>query len=106
MDEGDKRLESVRSDKIVVVKSGFSYCRPCKKFESSYEAIARSYPDICFLKVLGDSTPAAAHLCKDVLEVRSTPDFRIFKGDVLVSQFTGANKMKLEEAIQKVLAEN
>ena len=106
VDEGDKRLESVRSDKIVVVKSGFSYCRPCKKFESSYEAIARSYPDICFLKVLGDSTPAAAHLCKDVLEVRSTPDFRIFKGDVLVSQFTGANKMKLEEAIQKVLAEN
>jgi len=96
--------QSVKHDKIVVVESAFSYCRPCKKFEGPYEAIARSYPNISFLKVIGDSTPAAAHLCKDVLEVKSTPDFRIFKGDILISQFTGANKMKLEEAIQKALA--
>ena len=90
-------------DKVVVVQCGFSYCRPCKKFEASYEQVARNYPQVSFLKVFGDSTPAAAHLCKDVLAIQSTPDFRIFKGATLVRQFTGANKTKLEEAINAAL---
>ncbi|ABO94915.1 predicted protein [Ostreococcus lucimarinus CCE9901] len=90
-------------DKVVVVQCGFSYCRPCKKFEASYEQVARNYPQVSFLKVIGDSTPAAAHLCKDVLAIQSTPDFRIFKGATLVRQFTGANKTKLEEAINAAL---
>ena len=96
-------LVASNADKVVVVKAGFAYCRPCRKFESSYELIARNHPDVSFLKVLGDSTPAAAHLCKDVLAVQSTPDFRIYKGDVLICQFTGANKSKLEEAIATAL---
>jgi len=96
-------LVASNADKVVVVKAGFAYCRPCRKFESSYELIARHHPDVSFLKVLGDSTPAAAHLCKDVLAVQSTPDFRIYKGDVLICQFTGANKSKLEEAIATAL---
>jgi hypothetical protein len=62
-----------------------------------------NYPQVSFLKVIGDSTPAAAHLCKDVLAIQSTPDFRIFKGATLVRQFTGANKTKLEEAINAAL---
>jgi hypothetical protein len=41
-----------------------------------------------------------------VLEVASTPDFRIFKGGELVAQFTGANKTKLEDALKGVLSES
>ena len=102
-DAGGQLVASKAEDKVVVVEAGFSYCRPCKKFESSYEIIARNHPDVSFLKVVGDSTPAAAHLCKDVLAVQSTPDFRIYKGEVLICQFTGANKTRLEEAIAMAL---
>lgn len=99
-------LRHFRDEQIVVVQAGFSYCRPCKKFEGVYESIARNYPGVSFYKVVGDSTPASAHLCKDVLEVASTPDFRIFKGGELVAQFTGANKTKLEDALNGVLSES
>ena len=96
-------LQAAKNDKIVVLQCGFSHCRPCKKFEGSYESIARDFPDIRFLKVFGDTTPAAAHLCRDVLSVQSTPDFRIYKGNKLLTQFTGANKIRLEDALKAAI---
>lgn len=99
-------LTTMKQDKLVVLQCGFSHCRPCKKFEGPYEAVARNYPDVSFLKVMGDSTPATAHLCRDILAVQSTPDFRIYRGDKLVTHFTGANKIKLEDALKAALEES
>ena len=89
---------------LIVLQCGYSYCRPCIKFEHSYESIAKDprFKNVKFLKVVGDASPALSHLTHE-LEVENTPDFRIFRGDKVVQRFTGANRKRLEDNIIAVL---
>jgi thiol-disulfide isomerase/thioredoxin len=89
---------------LIVLQCGYSYCRPCIKFEHSYESVAKDprFKNVKFLKVVGDASPALSHLTHE-LEVENTPDFRIFRGDKVVQRFTGANRKRLEDNIIAVL---
>ncbi|CAL6431186.1 unnamed protein product [Bathycoccus prasinos] len=95
---------SANENPVIVLQCGYSYCRPCIKFEHSYESVAKDprFKNIKFLKVVGDSSPALSHLTHE-LEVENTPDFRIFRGDKMVQKFTGANRKKLEDNLIAVL---
>ena len=57
------------------------------------------------LKVYGDECPGAAHLCRDVLEVEGTPEFRFYRGGNLLHIMHGADKNKLETSVQSLLRE-
>jgi hypothetical protein len=56
-----------------------------------------------FLKVMGDECPGSAHLCRDVLEVSGTPEFRFYRGGNLLHIMNGADKAKLEANVQHLL---
>ena len=90
---------------LVVLECGYTHCRPCMKFEKTYELVAKKYVDCLFLRVLGDESPGAAHLCRDVLEVQGTPEFRFFRGKKLLHVMRGADKSKLENSLQSLLKE-
>ena len=93
-----KEKISTKESPLIILQCGYSYCRPCIKFEHTYESLAKDprFKNIKFLKVVGDSSPALSHLTHE-LEVENTPDFRIFRGEKLVQKFTGANRKRLEE---------
>jgi len=95
---------SANENPLIVLQCGYSYCRPCIKFEHSYESVAKDprFKNVKFLKVVGDASPALSHLTHE-LEVENTPDFRIFRGDKVVQRFTGANRKRLEDNIIAVL---
>ena len=73
------------------------------RFARSYEGVASKFPDSVFLKVMGDGSPGAAHLCRDVLEVQGTPEFRFYRGKKLLGITRGADKTKLVESVQSYL---
>ena len=66
---------------LVVLECGYTHCRPCMMFEKQYEGVASKYLDTVFLKVMGDECPGSAHLCRDVLEVSGTPEFRFYRAE-------------------------
>ena len=87
---------------LVVLECGY-HCRPCMMFEKQYEGVASKYLDTVFLKVMGDECPGSAHLCRDVLEVSGTPEFRFYRGGNLLHIMNGADKAKLEANVQDLL---
>jgi len=126
---------------LVVLECGYTHCRPCMKFEKTYEGVAKKYQDAVrllpirprsrcerrslrtfpvvtlhprfpfnfsqlFLKVLGDACPGAAHLCRDVLEIQGTPEFRFYRGKKLLHVMRGADRGKLERTVQEYLGLN
>ena len=91
---------------LVVLECGYTHCRPCMKFEKTYEGVAKKYQDALFLKVLGDACPGAAHLCRDVLEIQGTPEFRFYRGKKLLHVMRGADRGKLERTVQEYLGLN
>ena len=88
---------------LVVLECAYTHCRPCMQFVRQYEGVADKYLDTVFLRVIGDECPGAAHLCRDVLHVEGTPEFRFYRGGVLLHKMSGANKAKLEENVQSFL---
>tara|TARA_B110000977_G_scaffold53537_1_gene72804 strand:- start:16649 stop:18517 length:1869 start_codon:yes stop_codon:yes gene_type:complete len=88
---------------LVVLECGYTHCRPCMMFEKQYEGLASKYLDTVFLKVMGDECPGSAHLCRDVLEVSGTPEFRFYRGGSLIHVMNGADKAKLEANVQRFL---
>ena len=107
VDEAQQRLtmmgEMQEDGSLVVLECGYTHCMPCMKFEPAYEKVASKYPDSVFVKVMGDGSPGAAHLCRDVLEVKGTPEFRFYRGKKLLHVMRGADKGKLEESVQSLL---
>ena len=97
--------EVIEDGSLVVLECGYTHCRPCMQFEKAYEDVASKYLDTVFLKVYGDECPGAAHLCRDVLEVEGTPEFRFYRGGNLLHIMHGADKNKLETSVQSFLRE-
>jgi hypothetical protein len=88
---------------MVVLECGYTHCRPCMMFEKQFEGLASKYLDTLFLKVMGDECPGSAHLCRDVLKVAGTPEFRFYRGGNLIHVMNGADKAKLEANVQRFL---
>jgi hypothetical protein len=85
---------------LVVLECGYTHCRPCMLFEKQYEGVASKYLDTIFLKVMGDECPGSAHLCRDVLAITGTPEFRFYRGGNLLHVMNGADKAQLEANVQ------
>mmetsp|Transcript_21480 Transcript_21480/g.34756 ORF Transcript_21480/g.34756 Transcript_21480/m.34756 type:complete len:593 (+) Transcript_21480:200-1978(+) len=107
VDEAQHKLtvmgELAEEGSLVVLECAYTHCRPCMRFERAYEGVASKYVDSVFLKVVGDGSPGAAHLCRDVLEVQGTPEFRFYRGKKLLHVMRGADRTKLEESVKSFL---
>jgi thioredoxin 1 len=63
-------------------------------------ALSEANPNVKFLKVIGDSSPAASKLMKRE-GVRSVPSFHYWKNGGKVDQVNGANLAAVASALQK-----
>jgi thioredoxin-like negative regulator of GroEL len=58
------------ADKVVVLLSGLSWCRPCKSLTRPLEKLAAHYEDgAVFIKVMGDTNNSTKRLFKNRLQV-------------------------------------
>jgi polyphosphate glucokinase len=71
--------EEATSDRLVVLEVGFTFCRPCKKFEPIYKQFAKRFPGGRFLRINGNENPDMVHIGRDRLGVKSSPSFFFFK---------------------------
>lgn len=99
-DEFDRVLaEESRSNRLVVLEVGFSYCRPCKAFEPIFKDVATRYPQHRFLRFNGNENVQLVHLGRDRLQIKSTPSFFFFKNGQQVGRTSGAKEDKFMSAL-------
>jgi thioredoxin 1 len=87
-------LEAAGS-KLVVIDVFAEWCPPCRQIAPIFEALARQYPDVVFIKVDVDKMPTI----KSILGVWAMPSFFFFRNKVKISSFMGANEAALRRGI-------
>ncbi|KAH8815370.1 PITH domain-containing protein [Xylogone sp. PMI_703] len=94
----------LQSSRIVVTDFYADWCGPCKAIAPVYEQLASSLSrenEITFAKVNTDEQ-------KDIAaryNVAALPTFMIFKQGQAVEMIQGADRVKLEQAVKKLIAE-
>ena len=95
--------KSDSKDSPVILQVGFSFCRPCKRFEPKYEGYAAEHEEIRFVRMNGNENEDTIQFCKEELQVRKTPSFFIFQNGKQVLSWTGANEDAFKGNISKML---
>jgi len=91
---------------LVILEIGFTFCRPCKAFEKKYEAFAKKFPTVRFVRVNGNENGSTVKLCRDRLGVKKTPSFYLFRGQKQIEVWTGANPEKFEATLTQALSDD
>jgi len=86
-------------DALTVVDYSTSWCGPCKIIAPKFEEFSDKYKDVVFLKVMGDSSPAADKLMRSQ-GVRALPSFHFWKGGKQIDSISGAKTQALQDAIE------
>jgi thioredoxin 1 len=68
------------TDKLIVVDYSTTWCGPCKIVLPKFIELSERYPDVTFLKVIGDTSTEASALMKRE-GVRSVPAFHVWKNN-------------------------
>ena len=76
-EEFDESLKTA-GDSLVVVDYSTSWCGPCKIIAPKFDEFSEQYKNVVFLKVMGDSTPAADKLMRSQ-GVRALPSFHFVR---------------------------
>ena len=91
--------EEATSGRLVVLEVGFTFCLPCKRFESIYRDYATRFPSARFLRINGNENLEMVRVGRDRLGVKSSPSFFFFRNGVQVHRFSGAKEAQFEEAL-------
>lgn len=83
--EYDTLMDEERlSGRLCVVEVAFTFCTPCKGFKPKYLALAKKYKDVRFALLMGNENSEMVTLGRDVLGVKASPAFYLFKkGEVV-----------------------
>ncbi|OEU07099.1 thioredoxin f [Fragilariopsis cylindrus CCMP1102] len=98
----DKTIKSANGG-VVIVDYSTTWCGPCKVIAPKFDELSEKYPDVVFLKVIGDASPDASKLMKRE-GVRSVPSFHYFKDGEKVDVVNGANAEAIEACLTKHLS--
>jgi len=97
MGEFNSGVLELSKSKLVVVDFTATWCGPCQTIAPVFAKLAEDHPGSEFVKVdVDDAADVAAH-CK----ISSMPTFHLYKGGATVEEFSGADKLKLLELVQK-----
>lgn len=83
--------EESTSGRLVMLEVGFTYCKPCRKFEPTYHAFAERFTDARFLRINGNENSEMVTLGRDILKVRTSPSFYLFRNKEIVYQVSGGS---------------
>ena len=86
-------------DSLVVVDYSTSWCGPCKIIAPKFDEFSEKYDNVKFIKVMGDSSPAADKLMRSQ-GVRALPSFHFWKGGKQIDSISGAKTQALQDAIE------
>jgi thioredoxin 1 len=92
--------QTVQSNPIVIIDYSTTWCGPCKVIAPKFEELSEKYPQVTFVKVIGDASLEASKLMKRE-GVRSVPSFHYFVSGEKVDVVNGANAEAIEAAITK-----
>ncbi|XP_042643507.1 thioredoxin [Tyto alba] len=85
--------------KLIVVDFSATWCGPCTMIKPYFHSLSEKYSDVAvFIEVDVDDVPDVAAHC----DVKCMPTFQFYKNGKKVHEFSGANKEKLEETIQRL----
>ncbi|KAL7285546.1 thioredoxin-like protein [Trametes coccinea BRFM310] len=88
---------SKSKDKLSVIDFHATWCGPCHMIAPTYEALAKQYPSVNFLKCDVDQAKDVAARYR----VTAMPTFVFLKGTNEVERIRGANKPALESAVRR-----
>jgi len=98
-EEFDEVLETAGDDALIVVDYSTSWCGPCKIIAPKFDEFSEQYKAVTFLKVMGDSCPAADKLMRSQ-GVRALPSFHFWKNKKQIDSISGAKTQALQDAIE------
>ncbi|KAF9225515.1 thioredoxin-like protein [Gyrodon lividus] len=84
-------------DKLSVIDFHATWCGPCHAIAPTFEALAKQYPGVNFLKCDVDAARDVAALYK----VSAMPTFIFLKGSNQVHVIRGADRMGLQNAVKQ-----
>ncbi|KAN0124866.1 thioredoxin domain containing protein [Russula decolorans] len=88
--------------KLTVIDFHASWCGPCHGIAPAYEALAKQYTNVNFLKCDVDAAQEVAGR----YSISAMPTFVFLKGQTKVEQVRGANKAALENAVRRHSSES
>ncbi|KAH9486479.1 Peptide-N(4)-(N-acetyl-beta-glucosaminyl)asparagine amidase [Psilocybe cubensis] len=88
---------SKSKDKLSVIDFHASWCGPCHAIAPTFEALAKQYPSVNFLKCDVDAVSDVAQKYK----VTAMPTFAFLKGNTQIDTLRGADRAGLTEKIRK-----
>uniref|UniRef100_A0A8C0L992 Thioredoxin domain-containing protein n=1 Tax=Canis lupus dingo TaxID=286419 RepID=A0A8C0L992_CANLU len=89
-------------DKLVVVDFSVTWGGPCKMSKPFFHSLSEKSSNVVFLEVDMDNSQDAASEC-EVKCIHPGCPFQFFKKGQKVSEFSGANKEKLEATINDLI---
>lgn len=95
----------VNENPIVVLEVTFKWCRPCKMFAKKYSDIARDFPGVVMLKVVGDESQTTKAMLQ-TLGIKLSPTFVLYKNQMRAKTVSGANDHKVRSMILNHLADS
>jgi Ca2+-binding EF-hand superfamily protein len=105
-------IVEAESPGLVVLEVAFTWCRPCKAFTPKYKKLAKHYPKLRFVKMFGNKNEETKAYVKNVLEVKSSPTFYVFRltpdnrdATQPLGQWIGAKEDTFTQQLQTYLAE-
>ncbi|KAK3278365.1 hypothetical protein CYMTET_13694 [Cymbomonas tetramitiformis] len=108
--ENRKHLEYImeeEKDRLVVLQTGFTWCRPCIGFKRKYEKFANMYKEARFLKLTVNENEHTEdlyqHILKDLDMNLGSPAFIFFRGQRPVYVFSGVNSSKMKASLSHFL---
>ncbi len=87
--------ELKKTDKLLLVKFGASWCGPCKQVKPFLEKLAESENNLIVVDI------DVEEACDWVSDVDSLPTFRFIKNGEQVDEYSGSKIEKIQEIVKK-----
>ena len=83
-----------------IAQVGFTFCKPCRKFEPIFKDYARRFPQARFIRINGNENADMVRVGRDRLGVKASPSFFFFKNGQQVHSHSGAKEEKFDAALR------